>query len=257
MLMAFETVGEKIDGLRGDLQSVTPPRGLRCKSFNDRRVCEIGFAFFPGGHGVLDGSRAEITTLVLGSDWGNEVSFDRIVSRTSYDKDEKSFGVGRRLLEDAGFCVEDCFFTNAWPVLRSDDMPEIGHHAMREVTSFTQQCRGFFKKTLKSLQPKVVITLGLSPAWFVTPLVENTAWLPDEQKPRNDCGVPVNFTLRSLPTEPVESPSKVLYVAGVHWSYLSKHASDRWNTKDARATECALYELARKTAGITAANEQC
>jgi uracil-DNA glycosylase len=249
--MAVEAVRQKISVLRDRLRTITPPDGLRCKSFNDRRVCE-GFAFFPGGDGVWNGDRAAVTTIVLASDWGNEASFRRLITRRKYT-DEATIRNGKPLLREAGYAIEECFFTNAWPVLRSDDMPESGHHAMRDAVRLTEQCRDFFTETVRLLEPKLVLTLGKSPAWFVARFVGSN-WPAGAFKSADD----VTFTLNDLGSDFVCSPSGVIYVPGTHWSRLN-NMTTRWfpNVKRpadhytaAREAEIELYRRAREAAGL-------
>lgn len=244
--MTHSSITEKVSALRIRLRSITPPEGLRCKSFYDRRVAS-DFAFFPGGQGLTDAQRCErITTIILGSDWGNETSFARIVARHRYI-DESSFRYGKALLLDAGFRLEECFFTNAWPVLRSDDMPESKPHAMRDVPGFTAACRDFFGETIKSLQPRVVITLGKSPAWFVAPYV-GKAWPAGAFESANDEA----FKLKHLGVEYVRSDrNDIVYVPATHWSYPTNGAKRGFASLDYRTEEVELYRRARKTSGIS------
>jgi len=235
------TLRNTIDSLRTALRSVIPPDGLRCKSFNDRRICEVGFSFFPGGHGVVDEAlnRDKVSTIILGSDWGNEVSFRRVLARREY-KDEKSFSRGRKLLTDAGFRLDECFFTNAWPVLRADDMDETSDHAMRDSFRFTEKCRDFFATTLRILKPTLVITLGKAPAWFVKRFV-GSSWPASGFESASD------FRLEDLGTTFISAPNGCIYFPGTHWANFDANTIRRFRPGE----EGALYRRAREAAERT------
>ena len=232
-------LSDKVDRLRRRLRTIRAPAGLRCKSFNDRRVYELGAAFFPGGHGLVDRSRESATTIVLGSDWGNEESFARLLSRSTH-KDEKTFLGAKSMLVPAGYCMADCFFTNAWPLLRSDDMDEVKYHAMRDHGPFTAACREFFAETLRVLQPEIVITLGIAPAWFVAPFVgaswRGSAFASSQEMESTD-----------LDDEFRRAESGIVYAAATHWSRLANTRYRNWTTDQERGLLRQAREEAERT----------
>jgi uracil-DNA glycosylase len=132
-------------------------------------------------------------------------------------------------------------------------MPESGHHAMRDATQLTDQCRDFFAETVRLLEPKLVLTLGKSSAWFVARFV-GLNWPAGAFSSAND----VTFRLNDLGSDFVRSINGVIYVPGTHWSRLN-NMTTRWfpNVKSpadyykaAREAEVALYRRAREAAGI-------
>jgi uracil-DNA glycosylase len=118
------------------------------------------------------------------------------------------------MLVPAGYDMTDCFFTNAWPVLRRGNSAESGYHAMRDNGEFTRDCRAFFARTLKNLEPRIVVTLGIAPAWFVGPFA-GVSWRPSQFNSSRD------MRATDLDNEPVRAASGIIYVAGTHWSRIS------------------------------------
>jgi hypothetical protein len=204
----------EVDVLRKKLSELQPPDGLGCVSFARSGVYEIGMAFFPGGSGLPDRSRQKISTLVVGSDWGNECTFKRLLERTSH-VDEKLYRGVRSMLTPAGYDLADAFYTNAWPVLREGDAPESTHHPMRDHKAFTQKCRLFFAETLNRLKPKIIITQGLAPAWFVSPFV-GAHWRPSAFSSYRQMK---SLDMNSEPV--IDMHGAITYVAATHWSRIS------------------------------------
>jgi uracil-DNA glycosylase len=104
---------------------------------------------------------------VLGSDWENETSFDAASKRgTESSTARKTI----QLLARAGFDTRHCWYSNAWPLLRSGSTPEQGHQPMQDDAALTIACRRFLRTCIEALQPRLVVTMGKGPAWLVGPL---------------------------------------------------------------------------------------
>jgi len=63
------------------------------------------------------------------------------------------------LLEAAGICPNDCFFTNAYMGVRSDER-STGRFPGSRDDAFTKRCGRFFLVQLKVLRPRLLIALG-------------------------------------------------------------------------------------------------
>src|SRR5579883_965903 len=108
------TVGEKVLALRDRLTDY--PARSDCKSFASLPLYRLHLDFFPAHLGLLAPGRQSVSTIVLGSDWGNEKSFLEWLGRTKHKPNPTVTGASR-MLSEAGFDPEDCFLSNAWPVL--------------------------------------------------------------------------------------------------------------------------------------------
>lgn len=50
-----------------------------------------------------------------------------------------------KLLRKAGFDLADCFYSNAWPVMRAGSQKEQGHHLTRDDATFTESYRPYLR----------------------------------------------------------------------------------------------------------------
>jgi hypothetical protein len=113
------TIGDKVRELREGL--VDCPKRPDCVSFAGTPLYDLGMAVFPASLGLYDPNRASLSTILLGSDWGNEQSFLDYLER----KDRKEHVINQtvnwtdRMLVEAGFDLNDCFYSNAWPFMRA------------------------------------------------------------------------------------------------------------------------------------------
>jgi hypothetical protein len=169
------TIGERVLELRERLCEY--PLRDDCGSFAGTERYRLGMSFFPSDLGLYDSERESISTIVLGSDWGNEQSFfSDYLKRTEHKNNQTVKGTDK-MLEEAGFDKDDCFYSNAWPVMRSGNSPEQNHHPMRDDLAFTEAYRRYLRLTIAELKPKLVVALGLPVAWFLGPFFGDD-WKP-------------------------------------------------------------------------------
>lgn len=220
---------------------------IRLEGYPMREDC-VGFAglplsprpmsFFPGGLGVYDHSRDRVSVLVLGSDWGTKASFDRQFSEPT--RREPTIAGTDRMLLNIGIDPGDCFYTNAWPVMRLE-APEQGHHPMRDDAAFTGAYRDYFRLCLRMLRPRLIITLGIAPAWFMGSLA-GPSWR---------CGRATSsrkLNARDIDVEPGYVGNIVL-VAATHPSHAN---NSRLRAFASDEDEAALLRRAAVMAGVVA-----
>lgn len=232
------TVGDKVLALRAQLRGY--PVREDCASFADKMIYALGMTFFPGDIGLYDRDRRSISTIVLGTDWGNEATLAKDLVATKYISNATVRNTDR-MLREAGFDVNDCFYTNAWPVLRAGNAPEQNHHPMRDDSDFTDAYRKFFQETLNALEPKVVISLGFAAAWFLAPFFGDDWALGKFKSPKH-------ITTRDLDVEPLRAHGGIVFVNATHPSHLNNRNLRRLPDD---ADETALLTRARRLAGIT------
>jgi uracil-DNA glycosylase len=111
---------------------------------------------------------------------------------------------------------------------------------MRSDIELTNAYRDFLKICIDTLDPKLIITLGIPSAWFVGPLVGN-AWR---------CGWKSLARLRmaDLNTDPVKTASGLVFVAATHPSHPQNRKHRRFSAED--VNEVGLITRARRMAGI-------
>lgn len=197
---------------------------------------------------MLDGKRASISTIVLGSDWGNEDALKEALGDAPPGaKAEETPTVARtdQILKRAGFVVDDCWYSNAWPVMRSDKTDPSGYHPMRDNPAFTNACREFLRTCIEALAPKLIVTMGVGPAWFVGPFVGD-GWALSK------AGVVYFCKPRQMEQEPVRK-DRIVYVAVTHPSNpqnVRHRKMTRENRKMTKDDEIALLRCAREMADI-------
>ena len=168
---AERDVAEVIDRLRGALSQLELSDRRRA-SFTGLPVMTHGF--FPGGNGLWQGVHAIQLpvrgVLVLGSNFG---SLGNFVNETGElvvldERENTTWRPLRKILEDSGIDVEECFFTNAWPFLHHGDS-----NLARDIANWLgdpglmDSCVSFFKVTLAKIMPRMIIALGKGPAAFL------------------------------------------------------------------------------------------
>ena len=235
-------VGEQIRALRESLQEF--PVRTDCRSFAGRRLYNLSMSFFPAGLGLHDPKRKSISTIVLGSDWGNENSFDKILDSSKHLSNSTERDANKMLIE-AGFDVSDCFYSNAWPVMRAGGMKEQGHHAMRDDPDFTKAYQEFLKKTIEALSPKLVMSLGIPCGWFLGP------FFGDDWKPGQKAS-PKNMRIKDFDDEPLRVRNEIVFVTATHPSHLNNRTHRKF--KDF-ANEIDLLVYARRKANIPDAHD--
>lgn len=142
-----------------------------CTGFRKLMSCR---AFFPGGDGRWQPNKLDlpIQVLFLGSDFNSEANYDREFEKPEAlieDSPATWRGVVR-LMNAAHINPEECFFTNAWPCLRTGNAKNTGDPPGAKDSAFTNRCLNFFRLTLREIQPQFVIPLGVWPTCFVSGL---------------------------------------------------------------------------------------
>ena len=197
-------------------------------------------SFFPSDLGLYNPNRERISTIVLGSDWGNEHSFADTLA-TPQGKYNKTVAETDDLLIRAGFDLEDCLYSNAWPVMRAGNADETSDHPMRSDRAFTNAYREFLQLCIDRLDPKLIITLGIAPGWFVGPLA-GKSWR---------CGLADRYTkigMADLDVEPIRNDRGLVFVAVTHPSHPQNRKYRTFNPGD--VNEFGLLTRARRLAGI-------
>lgn len=164
-----------LDQLRQEMSGIEPVPA-NCASFVGRPRME-GTAFFPGGDGVFKPTPTPGVVqfpiqgvLVLGSDFGDEASYDQQFNGVESWHDEGSGPTWRNLLkltDASGIRRSDLFCTNAWPCLRKGGKAVGGAPPASRNAGFTRRCQTFFLATLQLLQPRLVVPLGIYPTAFI------------------------------------------------------------------------------------------
>jgi hypothetical protein len=95
----------------------------------------------------------------------------------------------------------------------------------------------------KDLEPRLIVTLGIAPAWFVAPLI-GPCWR---------CGLvksPAMLRSSDIDVEPAQTPDGVIFVAATHPSHAN---NSRLRTFTVDGDETQLLARARTMAGISGA----
>jgi hypothetical protein len=232
------TVGDRALALRERL-ACFPVRN-DCKSFAGTPLYRLGMSFFPADLGLYDPHRERVSTVVLGSDWGNESSFFEYLARERHHTNATVYGA-ERMLQEAGFSLGDCFYTNAWPVMRAGASKEQNHHPMRDDIAFTNAYRWYLREVIQALDIRLVISLGNSSAWFVGPFFGPDWSLGRLRSPRH-------VRIRHLDIEPLRRRDGVVFVNATHPSHLEVNRRKR--SLNGFGDETELLVCARRLAGI-------
>ncbi len=234
-------VAKKIMALREGLRSL--PKCPDCKSFAGTPLYELGQVFFPGSLGICDEQRESVSTIVLGSDWGNEQTFKGYLKR-EFHEPNISAAVLDAMLTASGFDPADCFYSNAWPVMRPGAAKEEGPHPLREDCDLTAACRRYLQDTLDTLGIKLVISLGNPCAWFVAPFYGAACRLNTFDSPRR-------VRIRDLPEGPfVRDRDSVVFVHATHPARLVNRKQRTLHLRSYGGSETKLLITARRWAGI-------
>lgn len=169
-------VDHPVELLWRELVSVAPyPSGVE-------RVPERirGTAFFPGGRGLwmpdpmLSPPEMPIgKVMIVGQDFHSVRNY----------KESLALGCSTRtatwrnlllLLKAAEIRPNDCFFTNAYMGLRSDDR-STGRFPGSKDAAFTERCCRFFLLQLKVVQPRLIIALGKRVPQFLLSVTRDLA----------------------------------------------------------------------------------
>ena len=170
ILTVFEP-NEVINCLRANLISLDiADRKLR--SFTGLPVST--HSFFPGGNGLYQGVHATRFpfggTLILGSNFGcvNDFIDARGEVLVQDDRSNSTWKPLLRNLHDSGIKADECFFTNAWPLLHDGEsnLGPVGDWLQNPV--LMDSCVRFFKYTFTTMQPRLIVGLGTGPAAFLS-----------------------------------------------------------------------------------------
>ncbi|MGB8843806.1 MAG: uracil-DNA glycosylase family protein [Aliidongia sp.] len=166
--------------LRQNMFDAIAPYPKDCIGFDGRRLMS-GTAFFPAGDGLwkgngnIDPSLPVGGVLFLGSDWGDNDSYDGCGEGEANGKTWQGL---LKLLDLAEIPRNEIFCTNAWPCLRAGRRAVGGVVPGYKDPEFTSRCKAFFLRTLELLRPKLVVPLGTKPTSFIASLTaaEPSPW---------------------------------------------------------------------------------
>jgi hypothetical protein len=190
---------ERIRVLREELRKFDELdlRRLEARSLEDPELSRLNmkYGFFPGGNGLFRGVDAAkfpaLGALFLGSNYGCVSGFidERCELWTTDERNGRTWLGLRHLLCQTGINRDECFFTNAWPFLHflsedrkqkkggpridpcrpggreSNDNPPINR--WRRDDEFMTRCIDYFKFTVRTVKPKLIVALGKGPALFL------------------------------------------------------------------------------------------
>ncbi|WP_263353516.1 uracil-DNA glycosylase family protein [Acidicapsa acidisoli] len=164
---------EEIDSLRKKLDQLDL-KGTKIRPFKGLPVMDK--AFFPGGNGLFEGSGGTLPRdgiLVLGSNFGCVADFiDEAGNLVRLDETFSSAtwkGL-RSILPKTPIKFDECFFTNAWPYLhegKSNLTKGLISIWLRDDSLMKEGVR-FFKETLSTIQPRLIVALGTGAPIFLS-----------------------------------------------------------------------------------------
>lgn len=127
--------------------------------------------FFPGGSGFWEGKGmlAEKDVLVLGQDFGNEVTYKAFetaeANKTERSEDPDKNATWRnllKLLKELNIDPNRCFFSNVFMGLRSGDAQATGEY-LKPRDAFYAENLAFLKTQVETLRPSLILLLGKQP----------------------------------------------------------------------------------------------
>ncbi len=139
-------------------------------------------AFFPGGNGLFNGSKANLPvkgTLILGSNFGCVAVFvhkngclvrmDETVHSKTWMGRKPGFGLNS-MLARTPIRLEECFFTNAWPFLHEGNSNKATELIKQWLSddSLMKDCKEFFIASVSAVKPKLIVALGPGAAAFIS-----------------------------------------------------------------------------------------
>lgn len=232
------SVGDKVLKLRELLKDY--PTRDDCYSFAGQPLYMLGHDFFPAHLGLYEPERESVATIVLGSDWGNKESFVQWLVRSRHQVNATVAGTDR-LLTKAGFVLADCFYSNAWPLMRAGGK-EKGPHPMRDDAALTNAYRQYLRHTLEELDIKLVISLGHASAWFLGPFC-GPNWALGQLDSSRD------VKIRHFDLEPLRRSNGIVFVSATHPSYGAANERRR-DLPAPYGSEVGMLIHARRQAGI-------
>lgn len=145
-----------------------------------KQIC--GTSFFPGGVGLwCEGVNVprwpEGGLMVLGQDFGNEVSYKDSLSNGSELNTSRTWMNLHPFLESAGVQLERCFFTNIYMGLRKGNTNVKGRFAGSKCPRFKDRCRDFFLQQFRTQLPRAILALGIhTPAFLAQRSAQLRKW---------------------------------------------------------------------------------
>ena len=132
----------------------------------------MDYGAFPGGNGLYDGIQARVPirgTLILGSNFGLRSEFVGVDGKLVKldERGGRTWTPLLKILKCSQINKEDCFFTNAWPFLHHGKSNLGPVNKWLKDPALMEMCLPFFKQTLKTLRPKLIVALGKGPAAFL------------------------------------------------------------------------------------------
>jgi len=124
-----------------------------------------GPAFFPGGRGLVTSDQRVADelprggVLVLGHNYGTVADHTRYVRSRGEVEGNVTWRRLRRLLEEAGIGLQECFFTNAFVGLLKTDSNRGSQPGHRD-PAFLADCRALFVRQLHLQRPRLLLALG-------------------------------------------------------------------------------------------------
>ena len=140
----------------------------------------VGRGFFPGVSGSFHDPLPAVIlrrkVMFVGQDWGCEADIPPL----DLDPDaDVNHGTGlrlRRLIQEAGLRLEECFFTNALFGLRKGDR-NTGPAPGWKDTAYVLRCKEALEIQIREIRPEVIICLGReAPALLAMLLPECDKW---------------------------------------------------------------------------------
>ena len=141
-----------------------------------------GPGFFPGCIGTInhDVNIKDVDVMVLGQDFDSLENYKKIDAKKGEIENNTTWRNLKTLLDDLKIDQANCFFTNVYMGLRSENKKNTGASpaSKKAASEFAKQCHIFFKKQLHAVKPKLVLVLGKETAKFLTKAFPNefTKW---------------------------------------------------------------------------------
>lgn len=170
-----------------------------------------GIAFFPGGYGLW---REDLSTplpplpvkgvMVLGHDFHSEAGYRASLARGRESAGQPTWRNLVSLLERTGIALSSCFFTNVYLGLREGSETSGTFPGAHDLV-FVDHCLHFLRRQILTLQPSMILTLGIN----VPPLLGRLSlqladWTLGRGLKFLDTSGPVRYDVRfdGLPVDP-------------------------------------------------------
>ena len=118
-------------------------------------------AFFPGGQGLWLEDDSELTPdiLVLGHDFSTVTEYNKMLASRQNEINSPTWRELRKLFQAAGIDLNRCFFSNVYMGLR-DVVSMTGVFPGSKDKEYVKRNQNFLRFQIRTLKPKVIITLG-------------------------------------------------------------------------------------------------